>query len=151
MDRRRQGAYGADAGQVQNLAGALAHHELEDRLGGVEQTVDVGVDYFVPGALGHRCEVVAPVDGRVVDQNVNATELFVNLAGHLDHSRSVGDRYFERERAAPHGFNLFDGGRGAFIADVEIGRDVGPFAREDFTQRAPDAARTACNNRFLSF
>ena len=87
VDRSRQRAHRADGSDVENHSLPLPDHLLVYRLRYGEQTVDVCVDHFVPRAIGGSSEVVATVDGGVVDENVDPAPLFDELSRHFLHAR----------------------------------------------------------------
>src|SRR5207253_1537500 len=80
MNGGRQRANGADGGDVEDRAFALANHLLIDRFGHREKTVDVGVDDFIPRSIRGGRKVIAAIDRGIVDQDVNPAPFLNQLS-----------------------------------------------------------------------
>jgi hypothetical protein len=141
----------ADGGDVENRALALADHLLVDRLRHGEEAADVRSDHFVPGAVGRRREIVAPVDRRVVDENINAAPLLYELARQSFHAQTIRNRDLEAVRASAMRLDFLRHRLGEVFARVIVESHVRAFAREDFTHRRADAARASRNKRPFTF
>src|SRR6185295_5570502 len=88
----RQGPHRADGSNIQNTSLPLANHLLVNRFGDCEETANVSIDNFVPGAVGGGREVVAAINGSIVDQNIYPAPLLHNLAGKLLQAKAVRNR-----------------------------------------------------------
>ena len=91
MNCRRQRTQGADGSDVEDTSRAFADHLSIDRLRHGKQTVDIRVNDLVPGTVSGSCEVVAAVDRRIVDENVDAAPLLDELAREFFHPDAVDD------------------------------------------------------------
>src|ERR1043165_2211630 len=151
VDGRGERADGPDGGDVEDGAFALADHLLVDGLGDGEEAVDVGVDDIVPSAVGRGGEVVAAVDGGVVDEDVDAAPLSDQLARHVLEADAVGDGDFVGVRAPSVPFDLLLRLLGEVIARVEVEGHVRALAREKLADGRADAARPARDERALPF
>ena len=80
MNRSRQRSHGADGSDVEDASLPLPDHLFVDRFGYCEETADVCINHFVPGAVGGGSEIIAAIDRRVVDQNIDAAPLLDDLA-----------------------------------------------------------------------
>ena len=70
------------AGDVDHPAPAALGHLVDELLGHQEDAGEVGVDDLVPGLLGQFLERPVAVDARVVDQDVDAAEVALDLGAH---------------------------------------------------------------------
>ena len=151
VDRRRQGAHRADRSDVENDSLSLPDHLFVDRFGDGKETTDVGVNHFVPGAIGRGREVVAAIDGRVVDENVDAAPLLDQFACHLLHAKTIDNRNFGAERSSSVSLNLLNRLGGEIVTGVVTESDVGTFASKHLANCRTDAARSTGYERALSF
>ena len=107
MNRGRQRAQGADGSDVEDASLPLANHLFVDRLGDGEEAAHVRIDDFVPGAVGGGGKVIAAIDGRVVDEDIDAAPRLrrVRAPAASCPSRSVTET-LKRERLASVSLNL---------------------------------------------
>src|ERR1044071_1188707 len=151
VDGRGERADGPDGGDVEDRALALPNHLFINRLGDGEEAVDVGVDDRVPGAVGGGGEVVAAVDGGVVDEDVQAAPLLHEFPRHVLEADAVCDGDFEGVGAAAVRLDLGPGLFGQVFARVVVEGHVGALAREDLADGGAEAARAPRHERTLPF
>src|ERR1044071_8538899 len=122
VDGRGERADGPDGGDVEDRALALPNHLFINRLGDGEEAVDVRVDDRVPRAVGGGGEVVAAVDGGVVDGDVQPVPLVLAAVR-----------------------------CGRVFARVVVEGHVGALAREALADGGAEAARAPRHERTLPF
>src|SRR5262245_18034447 len=150
MNGGRQRAHRADGRDVENHSLSLPDHLFVHRLGHRKQTVDVRVNHFVPGAVGRGREVVAAVDGGVVDENIDAAPFLDQLSRQLLHADAIDDRYLRTERAPAVTLDLAGHVGGEVVARVVAKSHVGPFARKYVTNCRTYTSRSSGDERPLS-
>src|SRR3989442_14637061 len=145
MNCRRQGAQGANRGNVENTSLALPDHFFVDRFSDSEQAVDICMNHFVPGAVRGGGKVITAVDCRVINQDINAAPFLNKFACQMLHAKAIGYRYFERERAPAVGLDLAAHFFGQVVPGPIVESYVGAFARKHFTDCSADTTRSARN------
>ena len=152
MNGGRQRAHRADGSDVEDDSLPLPDHLFVDRLGDGKQTVDVGVNHFVPGAIGRGGEVVAAIDGRVVDEDVDAAPLLDQFARQSSScpTRSITETLALNARR-PCAFDLLTHLGGEVVARVVAESHIGAFARKNLANCRTNATRSAGYERALSF
>ena len=150
MDGGRQRAHRTNRRDVEDDSFSLANHLLVNRFGNREETVDVRVNHFVPRAIRGGGEVVAAIDRRVVDENVDAAPLLNQFARHLFHADAIDDRDFRIKRAVAVSFDLAAHFAGEIVACVVTESDVGALARKNIAHGRTDATRSTGNERAFS-
>src|SRR5437667_3820170 len=96
MDRGRQRANRADRSDVENASFALADHLFVDGFRYREQTAHIGIDDFVPSAIGGGSKIITAIDRCIVDENVDATPRLDQLSRQMLHAETIDDRHLER-------------------------------------------------------
>jgi hypothetical protein len=76
VDRRRQSANGANGSDVEDASLPLPDHLFIDWFCDREKAAYVRIDDLVPGPIRGGREVIATIDGRVVNQDVNSLPPF---------------------------------------------------------------------------
>src|SRR6185369_9728909 len=150
MYGRRQCAHRADRSDVEDGSLPLPDHLFVDRLRYGKEAIDVRVDHFVPGAVGGGGEVVAAIDGRIVDEDVNPAPLLDQLARQFLHAHAIDNRDLGIERLAAVALDLFARRGSQIVTRVVTERDICAFARKDFANGRTDATRSAGYERALS-
>ena len=146
----RQRSHCANRGDVEDHSAPLPDHLFVDRLRHGKQTVNIRVNHFVPCAIGRGGEVVAAIDGRVIDENVDAAPLLDHLAGQFLHAHAIDHRDFGIERLASVGLNLLTHFGGEIFTRVVTEGDIGALACEYFADCRTDATRSTGYERALS-
>ena len=124
-----------------------------------EVTLQVDRDHCVPLRFLHAGDKRIAQDSRVVDQDVEATELVDRLLHNAFRAAPGGDVLGVDDGGAAGRFNLFGYlvrrpgvGALAFVAAAEvIDDDLGPFFGEQQRVFAPDAAARAGDDRNPAF
>jgi hypothetical protein len=141
MHGGRERTNSADRGDIENCTLALANHLFVDRLRHGEEAADVCVDHFVPRAVGGRRKIIAPVDRRVVDENIDAAPFLDELARQTLHPEPIRHGDFEAVGAAAVRLDLLRYFFGEVFARVIAEGHVRALAGEDLAHRRADAAR----------
>ena len=108
-------------------------------------------DHHVPRAVGRGGEVVAAVDGGVVDEDVEPAPLLYEFPRHVLEGDTVGDRDFEGVRAAAVRLDLGLRLLGQLVARVVVEGDVRALACEDLADSGAEAPRPAGDERTFPF
>ena len=111
----------------------------------------VDVDQARPLLVGELEERHDRLDARVVDEDVEAAELFPRLVDHRLDVGALRDVAFDGDRLAALGLNPFDDVFGRLRAFDVVHGDVRAFFGEDFGDAAADAAARTSDERFLTF
>ena len=129
----------------------MANHLLVNRLCHSEETTHVGIDYLVPCPISCGREIIAAVDGRIVNQNVDPAPLLHNFSSHSFQAQSIRDRNFETNRTPLMSFDFRDGCRSEIVSTVEVESDIGAFPRKNFADSCANAAGSSGYERALTF
>ncbi len=87
------------------LPGALPNHLLVHRLSNGEQAADIGADDFVPGAISRGREIIAAIDGRIVDEDIYAAPILHQLARQMLQPEAISHGSLKRTRPPAEGLN----------------------------------------------
>jgi hypothetical protein len=109
------------------------------------------MDYFIPGAISCGGKVVAPVNCRVIDQNIYATPLFNQLPGNALHSQTICNRYFERESPPSVRLDLCANPFREIVTRPVVKRHISAFPGKDFADCGPNPTGSAGYKSSLSF
>src|SRR5829696_4407117 len=138
-----------DRGGHYDLAVLLLDHVLLNRLGAQKAALHVHVEHRVPVLFAHPEQQVIPQEPRIVDQNVDPTEVVPNL---LERRRDLlGVRYVapDRDNLRTRGLDGLDCLPTGFLGEVQ-NRDVGPVLCQPYRFRGPDAPGSAGYHRYPS-
>src|SRR5262245_41476119 len=150
MNCGRKGAHRPDGSDVEDDSLALPDHLFVDRLGNGKQTVNIRVNHFIPRAVRGGGEVVAAIDGGVVDENIDTAPLFDELAREFLHAHAVDHGHFRVERLTAVGFDLLTHFGGEVITRVVAKRHIGAFTRKNLANRRTYTARSTGYERTFS-
>src|SRR6266404_350244 len=146
----RQCAQSPNGSDVKNASLPLADHLLVDWFGYSKETIDIGVNHFIPGAVGSSGKVVSAVYSSVVYQYIYPAPLLNQLPRDTLHTQAISNGNHRAKRPPAVGFdlpaNLFSKVDTFIVAEC----DVGAFASKYLAKRCSDAARSPCDERSLS-
>ena len=128
----------------------MPDHLFVNRLRHCKQTVNIRVNHFVPRAIGSRGEVVAAIDGRIIDEDIDAAPFLDQLARQFFHPHAIDNGDFGIERLASVGLNLLTHFGGEIFTRVVTEGDIGALACEYFADCRTDATRSTGYERALS-
>ena len=103
MEKIRRAPVSRRGGDIDDLAALLFFHLRKDRLGAEKRPFDIDRRNAVPflgGNLVKRMALDSDKDRRIVDQNIDAAELFDRLGGHAVGVLFAGHIDLERQRLA---------------------------------------------------
>src|SRR5262249_21350604 len=105
---------------------------------------------FVPRAIGGGGEVIAAIDGGVVNEDVDPAPLLDQFARQFLHADAIDDGNFGIERLTAVGLDFLTHVGSKIFTRVVAERHVGALTRKDFANRRTDATRSAGYERALS-
>jgi hypothetical protein len=88
---RRQCSHGADGSDVKYASLPLADHLFVDWFGYGEETVNIGMNHFIPGAVRSSGKVVSAVNGRVIYQDIYPAPLLDQLPRDTLHTEAISN------------------------------------------------------------
>src|ERR1700693_195763 len=99
-----------DRGHEDDPAPFLLDHVRPDLLGAVGGAREADLDIAIPELVAHVLDLGCVVQrGGIVDKDVDASELVLDLFEHLSNLFAIGDVHLDRDRAPPHLADLLGG------------------------------------------
>src|SRR5205823_10762633 len=135
-----------DRADVEDAAPVLLAHDRDDALAQNDWRDKVGAELLFHLARAPLEERALRLDGRVVDQDVNTTELADGLIDPAGDGVDVVHVAAQRDRAAAGFTDIFSFGFGGVAIDV-LDRDGAPRRRERLRDPQPDPAAGAGEQR----